>query len=50
VGEVEGEVFFGRCGEIDDPGLAGAAFYFAVVGSVVEKEAAVFHGFSTGSL
>ena len=43
MGEVKGEVFFGGGGEIDDPEFTGAVFNDAVVGLVVDEEAAVLH-------
>jgi hypothetical protein len=49
VSEMIREVFFGCMDEIDDPRLAGAVFYFAVMGSVIEQEAAVFHWISLGA-
>ena len=44
VGEVKGEVFFGSMDQVSDPGLTGAVFHLAIMGSIVEQEAAVFHG------
>jgi hypothetical protein len=44
VREPEGQVFFGRAGQVHDAGLAGAVLDYAVVGLIVEQKAAVSHG------